>query len=144
MRVLCESAGAADHCLGSASALECTARTAIVWEAETDRFGREISSTKTRTGGEGICLSYPCLYCAVELFLAYFSCAVGCTQDKSSYSCIDCSFSYSDVNEELHRLREKLWEAHFLLALDAYVRRHIDSMTSDARARPSPHQRHAP
>ena len=117
------SRGAArDKCWSSVSAMECTQRMPIVWKLQLDAWGREISGgTRERTGGEGICLNYGCLACAIELFLAYFECAVGCTRDPSSYACTDCSFTYSDAYTELQLLREKLWETYFLRGIDDYV-----------------------
>ena len=111
-----------DTCWSSVSAMECTQRMPVVWVLQLDAWGREISgSTRERTGGEGVCLNYGCLACAVELFLAYFECAVGCTRDSTSYACIDCSFTYADAYTELQLLREKLWETYFLRAIDDYV-----------------------
>ena len=94
----------------------CTSRTIAQFTPSPDGSGRQL-----RTGFDGICIEYGCLDCVVRGTEKYFTCALTCAIDRNNVECIDCSYTYDNSHLMLLRLRDRLWEAYFLHALDDYA-----------------------
>ena len=78
-------------------------------------------TTLKRSGYEGVCIEYNCYKCIVKFYEHHFYCAVACLNERAGLQCTDCSHVYKNSFGLLMRLRDRMWEAYFLGALQDYA-----------------------
>ena len=103
------------RCLDTFEGADCARALPKPLDPET---GRPTRWTRDRPK-ESSCVYVDCYFCGPELVDKVFDCARECDRNKThpSTQCMDCSYNFGEVQEEIDMLRDQVWEGYFMGAL---------------------------